>query len=176
MGKYFSLPYWVLIAVVSSFSTLVASTASASNASALQEARETWVQALKSMDLNTAGGFVAADFSAVLDAGQPLNRAAFIAALRSDRYDTRDFAFNTTPAQVRLYDGAAIVAGKGVRTIASEEQTFVREVRRSTGRSYLRETTVESEEERRVQFTEIWAWHQQRWQLIHLQWTDGPSQ
>jgi hypothetical protein len=153
-----------------------ASASSIASADLLRETRSAWVAALQSANIEKIAGYVAADFSAVLDAGDPLNRNAFLSTLRSKALDPSDFAFETTPKQIRSWDGAAIIAGQGTRLVTSRERAFVREVRRSTGRSFLRETLVDAEEERAVQFSEIWAWHQGRWQLIHLQWTAGPAE
>jgi hypothetical protein len=167
---------FIALASVAIFSSLTPATASSkASADALHETRNAWVAALQSANNETIAGFIAADFTAVLDANDPLNRNAFLSTLRSKALDPSDFAFETTPRQIRFWDGAAIIAGQGTRSVTSQERAFVREVRRSTGRSFLRETLVEAEEERAVQFSEIWAWHQGRWQLIHLQWTAGPA-
>ncbi len=160
------------LALTANFFSLTSAMASSiATADSLRESRNAWVAALQSETIETIARFIAADFSAVLDATDPLNRNAFLSILSSKQLNPSDFAFETTPRQIRLWDGAAIIAGQGKRSVSSQERTYVREVRRSTGRSFLRETLVDAEEERAVQFSEIWAWHQGRWQLIHLQWT-----
>lgn len=163
----------LLAAVVTLSGASQFSLVGASDSQSLLQSRAALVAGFNSNNFDSGKAFLSSDFLAVLDAGNPLDRAAFIAALDESRYDPKGFAFEADASAVRMYDGAAIIAGKGIQKISIQETEYVREVRRSTGRSFLRETMIDSVAEQLVQFTEFWAWHEERWQLVHLQWTAG---
>ena len=140
------------------------------HAQSITETRATWENARLTSETAPLSTILADNFSAILEDGQQLDKNAFLNLLRTGHPGLTSASSSET--DLRTFDGV-ILANGALRSSQKQTTTeWVRETRRATGRTFMREVEVEGMVEVKLLFTEVWLQIDGRWQLAALQLTN----